>query len=49
MLRFSHRGISPFPQNTYPNRILLQIMRDVEAPNIDEEATNADEHATMLD
>ena len=49
MLRFSHSGISPFPQNSYPNRIPLQIMRDVEAPNIVEEATNADEHATILD
>ena len=49
MLRFGHSGISPFPQNSYPNRIPLQSMRDVEAPNIDEEASNAGEHATILD
>ena len=48
MLRFGHSGISPFPQNSYPNRIPLQVTRDVEEPNIDEDATNANEHA-MLD
>ena len=38
MQRFGHSGISPFPQNSYPNRIPLQVTRDVEAPNIDEHA-----------
>ena len=49
MLRFSHRGISHFPQNSYRYSIPLQSMRDVEAQNIDEEATNSDEEATILD
>ena len=49
MLKFGHSGISPFPQNSYLNRIPLQVTRDVEAPNIDDEASNADEHATILD
>ncbi len=49
MLKFGHNGIIPFPQNSYPNRIPLQSMRDVKAPNIDEEASNVDEHATILD
>ena len=49
MLKFGHSGISPFPQNSYPNRIPLQSMRDVEAPNIDEKASNLDEQAAILD
>ena len=49
MLRFGHSGIIPFPQNSYPNSIPLQSMRDVEAQNIDEEATNSDEEETILD
>ena len=49
MLRFSHRGISHFPQNSYWYSIPLRSMGDIEAQNIDEEATNSDEEATMLD
>ena len=48
MLRFSHRGIIPFPQNSCPDSKPFQITRDVEAQNIDKEVTHSDEEETIL-
>ena len=49
MLKFGHSGISPFPQNRYPDKIQVHIMRREEAPNINEEETNTDGDAGTLD
>ena len=43
MLKYGHSGISPFPQNCYPNRIKFHSMRDVEALDIDEHVKNTNE------
>ena len=49
MLKFGHTGISPFPQNYYPDSLHLHSMRDVEVPNINDEATNTDGDFGTLD
>ena len=49
MLKVGHTGISPFPQNYYPDSLHLHSMRDVEVPNINDEETNTDGDFGTLD